>query len=168
MRMSLPAIPTGLCPPAQGCEATLGEQSQIKINPNGVVATPAWGRWQRIGRNRVAVGEVLETLTQGSAKGATLGFGPESRWDSPTAALRQIMHAVDGFEQFGEGHSKICLTRVRLLNIAVTTDKIRATHSLAVLHKEPETIGQRTWQYGQYHGCLWSEASCPLEAILSS
>ena len=106
MRMSPSAIPTGLCPPAQGCEATLGEQSQIKINPNGVVANPARRRWQRIGRNRVAVGEVLETLTQGSAKGATLGFGPESRWDSPTAALRQITRAEDGFEQIGEGHGK--------------------------------------------------------------
>ena len=50
------------------------------VNPNGVVAEmtgnrpqPRWG-W-----------ESPHPLTQGSACRATLGFGPESRWDSPGA-----------------------------------------------------------------------------------
>jgi hypothetical protein len=34
------------------------------------------------GRNRVAVGNVCWTLTQGSRCTATLGFEPESLWDS--------------------------------------------------------------------------------------
>ena len=38
-----------------------------------------------LGRNRVAVGNFLRTVTQGSACLATLGFGPESRWDSRMA-----------------------------------------------------------------------------------
>src|SRR5947207_568335 len=39
---------------------------------------------KRIGRNRVAVGDVSRTVTQGSSSLATLGFGTESRWDSRT------------------------------------------------------------------------------------
>ena len=39
----------------------------------------------RHGRNRVAVGNDLRTVSQGSSCLATLGFGTESRWDSPRA-----------------------------------------------------------------------------------
>jgi hypothetical protein len=53
------------------------------INPNGVVAfsvmdgtQPRWG-WMTCGR-----------FSQGSSCLATLGFGPESRWDSPSAQIR--------------------------------------------------------------------------------
>ena len=42
-----------------------------------------------LGRNRVAVGNFLRTLTQGSSCLATLGFGPESRWDSQPALSSQ-------------------------------------------------------------------------------
>ena len=35
-------------------------------------------RAEQNGRNRVAVGNLLRTFTQGSAGRATLGFGPES------------------------------------------------------------------------------------------
>jgi hypothetical protein len=35
---------------------------------------------ERKGRNRVAVGMGVGTLTQGSSFLATLGYGPESRW----------------------------------------------------------------------------------------
>ena len=82
-------IPKGLCPPAQGCaaRATLGKPLQIITNPNGVVANVT-----RDGRNRVAVGNILGTMTQGSSLLATLGFGTESRWDSHTAALRRPGH----------------------------------------------------------------------------
>src|SRR6266496_4473621 len=37
-----------------------------------------------MGLNRVAVGEVCRTMTQGSSCLATLGSGTESRWDSRT------------------------------------------------------------------------------------
>src|SRR6266576_1376029 len=40
------------------------------------------------GRNRVAVGDVWWTMTQGSSCLATLGFGTESRWDSRMARAR--------------------------------------------------------------------------------
>src|SRR6266540_1945709 len=40
------------------------------------------------GRNRVAVENVCWTMTQGSALRATLGFGTESRWDSPNAQFK--------------------------------------------------------------------------------
>ena len=72
------SIPTGLCNPAQGCEAraTLGQRFAASSTPTGLrrVAPggpqPRWG-WADSGR-----------LTQGSSGLATLGFGPESRWDS--------------------------------------------------------------------------------------
>ena len=59
--------PTGLCPPAQGCEerATLGTRANTRSNPNGVVAVwrfewpqPRWG-W-----------EFCYAPTQGSPLGA--------------------------------------------------------------------------------------------------
>jgi len=37
-----------------------------------------------MGLNRVAVGDVCRTMTQGSSCLATLGSGTESRWDSRT------------------------------------------------------------------------------------
>src|SRR5437667_9727614 len=37
-----------------------------------------------MGLNRVAVGDVCRTMTQGSSCLATLGYGTESRWDSRT------------------------------------------------------------------------------------
>ena len=50
------------------------------FNRNAVVTD--FMRAMRNSRNRVAVGNVGWTLTQGSSCLATLGFGPESRWDS--------------------------------------------------------------------------------------
>src|SRR5450756_248621 len=52
-----------------------------------VVANPMRGG-RRNGRNRVAVENILRTDTQGSSCLATLGWRPESRWDSHTAACR--------------------------------------------------------------------------------
>jgi hypothetical protein len=70
-------IPTGLCHAAQGCEAraTLGQRFALSSTPRGlrhlapVEPQPRWGYadWG---------------LTQGSSCLATLGFKPESRWDS--------------------------------------------------------------------------------------
>ena len=52
------------------------------INRNAVVANVARDGRTGDGRNRVAVGNFLRTMTQGSSCLATLGFGTESRWDS--------------------------------------------------------------------------------------
>jgi hypothetical protein len=49
------------------------------INRNAVVANVA-RRAERNGRNRVAVGNDLRTVTQGSSCLATLGFGTQPRW----------------------------------------------------------------------------------------
>jgi len=43
-----------------------------------------------LGCNRVAVGNYLRTMTQGSACRATLGFGTESRWDSQKSSKLHI------------------------------------------------------------------------------
>ena len=60
---------------------TLGHRSN-----KSSTATRLWRMWRamdgRDGRNRVAVGNDLRTVTQGSSCLATLGFGSESRWDS--------------------------------------------------------------------------------------
>jgi hypothetical protein len=53
-------------------------------------------------------------MTQGSAWGATLGFGTESRWDSHTAVRRKPGHDAvlanldlpDFFEDFAGNHGK--------------------------------------------------------------
>jgi len=46
--------------------------------------------WKRSCRNRVAVGNILRTMTQGSSCLATLGSGTESRWDSRMAWRGEI------------------------------------------------------------------------------
>ena len=62
------SAPTGLRPPAQGCEAraTLGNGIQNGPNPNGVASLPQ----RAIRRNPVGVGFNLKTPTQGSPLGA--------------------------------------------------------------------------------------------------
>src|SRR2546430_511740 len=71
-------IPTGLRNKAQGCEerATLGQSSMSSSTPMGLrhIAVPQpQPRWGCADSGR---------LTQGSSFLATLGFGPESLWDS--------------------------------------------------------------------------------------
>jgi hypothetical protein len=82
-------IPTGLRPPAQGCEerATLGHRPQIISNRNAVAALPFSSGAQGICHNPVGVGENLIPFTQGSSCVATLGWMPESLWDSPMDAI---------------------------------------------------------------------------------
>ncbi len=69
--------------PKVGASApTLGSSSEMEST-----STRLWpgsvGVRERQGRNRVAVGKVCWTMTQGSlASSATLGFRTESRWDS--------------------------------------------------------------------------------------
>ena len=88
---ALQTTPKGLRPPAQGCEATLCYSGRMVINPNGVEAIivsggpqPRWG-WIMGGQ-----------FSQGSSCLATLGYEPESRWDSLSArstAVRPFHHS---------------------------------------------------------------------------
>jgi hypothetical protein len=77
-------IPTGFCPKAQGCEerTTLGHRPASVLNRNAVAAIPFSSAVRRIGHNPVGVGGDLISFTQGSSSVATLGYVPESRWDS--------------------------------------------------------------------------------------
>ena len=90
------SISTGLRPPAQRWRATptLGEHGKSGTTPTGLWPTSR-ERTKRKGRNRVAVGNFLRTLTQGSSCLATLGFGSESRWDSRMARKRGTNRASD-------------------------------------------------------------------------
>ena len=54
-----------------------GKVPYAAINPNGVAA-----RASRFCHNPVGVEDILKLVTQGSSFLATLGFVPESRWDS--------------------------------------------------------------------------------------
>ena len=101
------SIPKGLCPPAQGCEArvTLGHRIKFVINPNGVAAfrvmegtQPRWG-----------CGRMVDQFSQGSTLRATLGFGTESRWDSPSAQIRTLQRGGLGkaHQLFGEQLPKL-------------------------------------------------------------
>jgi hypothetical protein len=62
-----------------------------------------------MGRNRVAVGDVWWTATQGSSCLATLGFGKESRWDSRVAqkgvAAKGRVTGKGGLEQISASPS---------------------------------------------------------------
>ncbi len=75
-------IPKGLRPPAQGCEerATLGHDSQMEINHNGVVTKLVRLASRRICRNRVAVVPILPRSPKVGAA-PTLGWRPQSLWD---------------------------------------------------------------------------------------
>jgi len=78
-------IPTGFRPKAQGCEerATLGQRPQTISNRNAVVALPLSAAAPGICHNPVGVDKILIPFTQGSSCVATLGYRPESLWDSP-------------------------------------------------------------------------------------
>jgi hypothetical protein len=56
---------------------------------NGVVANAHRTLRRLNGHNRVAVENVFWKLTQGSSSLATLGFEPESRWDSKSAGSQK-------------------------------------------------------------------------------
>ena len=81
-------IPTGFRPEAQGCEerATLGHRRAKFANRNAVAAIPFSSATRGICRNLVGVGDDFIPFTQGSSYVATLGYMPESRWDSLLAA----------------------------------------------------------------------------------
>src|SRR5437867_3022930 len=71
--------PEGIVSSSPGLRGTSypGKTSRIPDNPNGVVSLP---------RGRPAtpsgLGKIYRSATQGSSCLATLGFGPESPWDS--------------------------------------------------------------------------------------
>src|SRR5258706_9762560 len=60
-----------------------GDTDDEAPNPNGVASLVPCRR-----HNPVGVENILGLVTQGSSCLATLGFAPESRWDSEAAALR--------------------------------------------------------------------------------
>ena len=82
-------IPTGLCPPARGCEerATLGHRPASITNRNAVAAIPFSAAARGICHNPVGVGGDLIPLTQGSSCVATPGWRTQSRWDCSNALL---------------------------------------------------------------------------------
>ena len=88
-------IPTGFRPKAQGCEerATLGHRRATFTNRNAVAAIPFSSAARGICHNPVGVGNDLISFTQGSACVATLGWMPESRWDSPMDAIMAAVGA---------------------------------------------------------------------------
>ena len=79
----------GFRPKAQGCEerATLGQRPARVINRNAVAAIPFSFAARGICHNPVGVGNDFIPFTQGSACVATLGWRPESLWDSTMAAI---------------------------------------------------------------------------------
>jgi hypothetical protein len=83
-------IPKGFCPKAQGCEerATLGHRPTNIPTPKafGVAAILFSSAARGICHNLVGVGDAFIPFTQGSSYVATLGYMPESRWDSLMAA----------------------------------------------------------------------------------
>jgi hypothetical protein len=81
-------IPTGFCPKARGCApgATLGHLPANIINRNAVAAIPFPSATRGICHNPVGVDNDLILFTQGGSCVATLGYMPESRWDSLLAA----------------------------------------------------------------------------------
>jgi len=94
------AAPTGLRRKAQGCPGLSGlpwVNGFPVINPNGVAALgcPDAGN-----RNPVWVVIFSRRLTQGGSFLATLGFEPESLWDSSQTRL----------------HESICVLRLKLLD----------------------------------------------------
>jgi len=72
------AIPTGLCLSARGCE----ERATLGLGPWGSQPQGGCVTFWHLSCNRVAVVEIHGTRTRGSSFLATLGFEPESRWDS--------------------------------------------------------------------------------------
>ncbi len=112
-------ISTGFRPKAQGCEvgqsgsdrATLGQRPTRRLNRNAVAAIPIAAILYQHRQNPVGVSRGVRSFTQGSF--ATLGWRPESRWDSLnlTISARSIIsltHRASGrnskpleFERFG-------------------------------------------------------------------
>jgi hypothetical protein len=76
-------IPTGLRPLAQGCEgrATLGQRFWNRTTPTGLRRVYCVSGYNPVGVVRAGRG-----ISQGSSCLATLGFGPESLWDSAVTA----------------------------------------------------------------------------------
>ncbi len=89
-------IPTGLRPPAQGREkrATLGRRPPGLTNRNAVAAISFSSAARGIGPNPVGVGDDLIPSSQGSSCIATLGYMPESRWDSPNSIASETFAGV--------------------------------------------------------------------------
>jgi hypothetical protein len=97
-------IPKGFCPKAQGCEerATLGHRPTNVSNRNVVAAILFSSAARGICHNPVGVGDDFIPFTRGSSCVATLGYMPESRWDSrrPTSFVHVNSESAIGNRQF--------------------------------------------------------------------
>jgi hypothetical protein len=80
----------------QGCEAraALGQRPANSFNRNAVAALPFSSAAREVGRNPVGVVDDSFSFTQGSSYVATLGYMPESLWDSPMAAIGQSQNII--------------------------------------------------------------------------
>jgi hypothetical protein len=111
-------IPTGFRPKAQGCApgATLGHLPANITNRNAVAAIPFPSVTRGICHNPVGVDENFIPFTQGSSCVATLGYMPESRWDSPMAAnCARLFHGND-LIQVGDRRDACPTTRLPALH----------------------------------------------------
>jgi len=88
-------IPKGFRPKARGCEerATLGHRPQNVFNRNAVAAISFVPVARHVRHNPVGVDENRIPLTQVSSCVATLGWRPESLWDSPAEAFMAAVFA---------------------------------------------------------------------------
>src|SRR5205823_5615127 len=77
--------------------------------------------------NRVAVEIFVWTVTQGSAFRATLGFGSESRWDSPNAQFKNRSSQSSGTRNFG-GHFQCSQTILLRSSLSIRSPKVYRGH----------------------------------------
>jgi hypothetical protein len=138
LAFGLARIPTGFRPKARGCKerATLGHRCARFTNRNAVAAMPFSSAARGICRNPVGVDDDLISFTQGSSCVATLGYMPESRWDS---LMDEIMAAVSAradssFEFFPAMIPREILKKIR--QIELRTNRI-VTETLARFSFQP-------------------------------
>ena len=92
------ANPNGIVSSSPGLRGTSypGFGERERPNPNGVAS-----RTSRRRRNRVAVDDHSATVSQGGSFVATLGFAPESRWDSSSEFPTGMMSSPHSLRRAG-------------------------------------------------------------------
>jgi len=112
----IPTNPKGIASSSPGLPSSRGYPgcgAVISFNPNGV-ASSSWA-----GRNPVGVDPFSTRFSQGSSQLATLGFKPESLWDSFRRRLQVVGNAKRALPQsrtlvrFPEFLSAHCLDQIQ-------------------------------------------------------